>query len=254
MPPDQLVLYAVLMPAAAGIAVLLWPSSPWARVVGDAAPVSRRHPWLAGAACGIALCTSLVVTDGWPWVSAWSSWKLIYASALVVSVAAALICVRGVPPAETIALAAAAAVLWYRVPEARDLGVRAVAAAVAASVALVVWRGAQRAPAWGTAVAAAQAMVLAALVGSTGSSKCAAAAASLALTLVAGSVASCVSRSFSSAGAAALASGGLGVALALYGRGYHGDTIAPWIWWSVAALPAALCLPWALAPAVRRHA
>lgn len=254
MPPDQLLLYAVLMPAAAGIAVLLWPSSPWARVVGDAAPVSRRQPWLAGAACAMALCVSLAVTDGWPWASAWSSWKSIYASSLVMSVAAALICIRGVPRAETIALAAAAAVLWYRVPEARDLGVRAVAAVVAASVAVVVWRGAQRAPAWSTAGAAAQAMVLAALVGTCGSSKVAAAAAALALTLAAGAIASRVSRSFSSASAAALASGGLGVALALYGRGYHGDAIAPWIWWSVAALPAALCLPWALTPAPRRHA
>jgi hypothetical protein len=51
--------------------------------------------------------------------------------------------------------------------------------------------------------------------------------------------------------AAALASGGMGVALALHGRGYHVN-IAGWAWWGVAALPGALCLPWALAPGVRR--
>ena len=253
MPPDQLFLYAVLMPAAAGIAALLLPASPWARVVGDAAPLERRQAWLAGAACAVALCASLVVTDGLPWSAAWSSWKLIYASAAVVSVAAALVCIRGVPRAETIALAAAAAVLWYRVPEARELGVRAVAAAGAAAVAVTVWRGAQRAPAWSVAAAAVQALALSGLIGSSGSSKVAAAAAALALTLAAGAVATRVSRTFSCAAAASLASGGMGVALALYGRGYHGDSVAPWIWWSVAALPAALCIPWALMPAVRRH-
>ena len=254
MPPDQLLLYAVLMPAAAGIAVLLLPSSPWARIVGDGAPFSRRQPWLAGAACASGLCVSLVVTDGWPWASAWSSWKLMYASAAVVSVAAALICIRGVPRAETIALAAAAAVLWYRVPEARELGVRAAAAVVAACVAVIVWRCAQRAPVWSAAVASVQALALAGIIGSSGSSKVAAAAAALALTLAAGSVAARMSRTFSCAAASALASGGLGVALALYGRGYHGDAVAPWIWWSMSALPGALCLPWALAPAARRHA
>lgn len=254
MPPDQLFLYAVLMPAAAGIAALLLPASPWARVVGDAAPLERRQAWLAGAACAVALCVSLVVTDGLPWSAAWSSWKLIYASAAVVSVAAALVCIRGVPRAETIALAAAAAVLWYRVPEARELGVRAVAAAGAAAVAVTVWRGAQRVPAWSVAAAAVQALALSGLIGSSGSSKVATAAAALALTLAAGAVATRVSRTFSCAAAASLASGGMGVALALYGRGYHGDSVAPWIWWSVAALPAALCIPWALMPAVRRHA
>jgi len=254
MPPDQLFLYAVLMPAAAGVAVLLLPASPWARVVGDAAPAERRQAWLAGAACAAALCASLVVTDGWPWSSAWSSWKLIYASAAVVSVAAALVCIRGVPGAETIALAAAAAVLWYRVPEARELGVRAVAAAGAAAVAVTVWRSAQRAPTWSVAAAAVQALALSGLIGSSGSSKVAAAAAALALTLAVGAVATRVSRTFSCAAAASLASGGVGVALALYGRGYHGDSVAPWIWWSVAALPAALCIPWALMPALRRHA
>ena len=254
MPPDQLLLYAVLMPAAAGIAVLLLPSSPWARVVGDGAPAQRRHPWLAGAACAVALCVSLVVTDGWPWSSAWSSWKLIYASAAVVSVAAALTCIRGVPRAETIALAAAAAVLWYRVPEARELGVRATAAAAAAAVAVTVWRSAQRAPTWSIAAAAVQALALSGMIGSSGSSKVAAAAAAVGLTLAAGAVATRVSRTFSCGAGAALASGGIGVALALYGRGYHGDTVAPWIWLSAAALPAALCIPWALMPAVRRHA
>lgn len=254
MSPDQLLLFAVLMPAAAGIAVQLLPASPWARVVGDAAPLERRQAWLAGAACAVALCVSLVVTDGWPWSSAWSSWKLIYASAAVVSVAAALVCIRGVPRAETIALAAAAAVLWYRVPEARELGVRAVAAAGAAAVAVTVWRSAQRAPAWSAAASTVQALALAGLIGSSGSSKVAAASAALAFTLAAGAVATRMSRTFSCAAAASLASGGIGVALALYGRGYHGDSVAPWIWWSAAALPAALCIPWALMPALRRHA
>jgi hypothetical protein len=254
MPPDELLLYAVLMPAAAAVAVLLLPSAPWARVAGDAAPVARREPWLAGAACAVALCASLVITDGWPWLSAWSSWKLIYASAGVVSAAAAVVCIRGVPRAETVALAAAAAVLWYRVPEARDIGVRVIAAAVAAAVGLCVWRSAQRAPAWSTAASAMQALALAGLIGSSGSSKVAAAAAALALTLVAGTVAARVSRTFSCGACAALTGGGLGAALALYGRGYHGDTVAPWIWWSVAAMPGALCLPWALAPTVRKPA
>lgn len=252
MPPDQLFLYAVLMPAAAGIAVLLLPASPWARVAGDTAPAVRRQSWLAGAGCAVALFMSLVVTDGWPWSSSWSSWKLIHASAAIVAGAGMLICIRGVPRPETIALAAAAAVLWYRVPEARELGVRAVAAAVAAAVAVTVWRGAQRAPAWSAAVAAAQALALAGLIGSSGSSKVAAAAAALAITLVAGTIATRVSRTFSCAAGASLACGGFGVALALYGRGYHGDTVAPWIWWSVAALPAALCLPYALMPAARK--
>lgn len=254
MSPDQLLLFAVLMPAAAGIAVLLMPSSPWARVEAEPAASERRHAWLAGAACAAALCMSLVVTDGWPWSAAWSSWKLIYASAAIVAVAASLICIRGVPRAETVALACAAAVLWYRVPEARELGVRAVSAAAAAAVGLAVWRGAQRAPAWACAAAAIQSLALAGMIGSSGSSKVAAAAAALAITLAAGAVAARISRTFSCAAAAALASGGLGAALALYGRGYHGEQIGTWIWLAVAALPAALCLPWALMPSVRRPA
>jgi hypothetical protein len=93
--------------------------------------------------------------------------------------------------------------------------------------------------------------VLAGLVGSSGSSKVAAASAAVAVTLSVGAVATRASRTFSCASAAALASGGIGVALALYGRGYHGN-IAGWVWWGVAALPGALCLPWALAPGVTR--
>jgi hypothetical protein len=245
MPPDQLLLFAVLMPASAGIALLMLPASPWARVGGESRLAQRRHAWLSGAACASALCASLVVTDAWPWASAWSSWKLIYVSAAIIAVAGAATAVRGVPRAETIALSAAAAVLWYRVPEAREIHVRIVAAAVAAAVAWLVWRGARRAPAWSCAAASIQACALAALLGSNGSSKVAAAAAALALTLGAGAVAMRASRTFSCAAAAALSCGGLGVALALYGRGYH-DNVHEWIWWAVAALPAALCLPWAL--------
>lgn len=197
---------------------------------------------------------SLVVTDGWPWSAAWSSWKLIYASAAIVAVAAAVTCIRGVPRAETVALACAAAVLWYRVPEARELGVRAVAAALAAGVGIAVWRGAQRAPALACAAASIQSLALAGAIGSSGSSKVAAATAALAITLAAGAVAARISRTFSCAAAAALASGGLGVALALYGRGYHGEKVYPWIWWALAALPAVLCIPWAIKPTVRRPA
>jgi hypothetical protein len=245
MPPDQLLLFAVLMPACAGIVLLMLPSSPWARIGGDARDAGRRHAWLSGVALATALCMSLVVTDGWPWASAWSSWKLIYVSAAVIAVAGAAVSVRGVPRTETIALAAAAAVLWYRVPEARDIPVRIVAAAVAAAVAWCVWRGARSAPALSCAAAAVQACVLAGLLGSCGSSKVAAAAAAVAVTLGAGAVATRASRTFSCAAAAALVCGGCGVALALYGRGYH-DSVQQWVWWAVAALPAALCMPWAL--------
>lgn len=253
MTPDQLFLRAVLMPACAGVVLLLAPSSPWARVADRAALDGRRESWLSGAACALAVCMSLVVTDGWPWSAAWSSWKLIYASAAIVAAAGAAVAVRGVPRGETVALAAAAAVLWYRVPEARELGVRVMAAAVAAAIALGVWRCARRAPAWASSAAAIQALVLSSIMGASGSSKVAAAAAALALTLATGAVAMRVSRTFSCASGAALASGGLGVALALYGRGYH-EGIAGWIWWGVAALPAVLCLPWALAPGARRTA
>lgn len=253
MAPDQLFLYAVLMPALAGVVVLLLPASPWARACGDAQGSERRDAWLSGAACAAALCMSLVVTDGWPWASAWSSWKLIYASAAVMAVAGAAIAVRGVPRSETIALAAAAAVLWYRVPGAKDIGVRALAAALAAAVALVVWRCARRAPVWCCAAAALQSFVLAGIIGASGSSKVAAASAAVGIALAAGAVAMRASRTFSCTAGAALASGGFGVALALYGRGYH-DSVASWIWWSVAALPAALCLPSALVPSVRRRA
>lgn len=253
MAPDQLLLYALLMPAAAGIVLLLLPSTPWARHDGDAIGSPRREPWLAGAACAMALCMSLAVTDGWPWASAWSSWKLVYASAAIVAVAGALATMRGVLRGETVALAAAAAVLWYRVPEARELPVRVSAAALAALVAFAMWRCARSAPAWCAIVAAAQALALAALIGSSGSSKVAAAAGAVALTLAAGAVATRASRGFSCGAGAALASGGLGVALALYGRGYH-DSIPAWIWWSVAAAPAALCAPWAVVPASRRAA
>lgn len=251
MPPDELFLYALLMPAAAGIALLMLPSAPWARMDSNARSAERTHAWLSGAACAAALSASLVVTDGWPWASAWSSWKGIYWSAAIVSVAAAVVCIRGVPRSETVALAAAAAVLWYRVPGARDVGVRALAAALAAAVALAVWRSARRAPAWCCSAAALQLLVLAGLIGSSGSSKVAAASAATAVTLAAGAVATRASRTFSCAAAAALASGGFGVALALYGRGYH-DSVASWIWWSAAALPAALCLPWAIMPGARK--
>lgn len=253
MPPDQLFLYAVLMPASAAIALLMLPSSPWARIDSGGDSRARRHAWISGVACAAALSISLVVTDGWPWASAWSSWKGIYWSAAIMAVAAAVVCIRGVPRAETIALAAAAAVLWYRVPEAREMGVRALAAGFAAAVALVVWRCARRAPAWCCAAAAVQLLALSGLIGSSGSSKVAAAAAAVAITLAVGAVATRASRTFSCAAAAALASGAFGVALALYGRGYH-DSVASWIWWIVAALPAALCLPWALMPGVRRPA
>lgn len=253
MPPDQLFLYALLMPAAAGIVLLLLPSAPWARHERDATGAQRRDPWLSGAACALAMCASLAVTDGWPWASAWSSWKLIYASAAIVALAGALAAMRGVPRGETVALAAAAAVLWYRVPEARELPVRVSAAALAALVAFTMCRCARRAPAWCAAVAAAQALALAGLIGSSGSSKVAAAAGAVALTLAAGAVATRVSRGFMCGAGAALASGGLGVALALYGRGYH-DNIPSWIWWGMAAAPAALCAPWAIAPASRRAA
>ncbi|MBU3729404.1 MAG: hypothetical protein FGM37_09195 [Phycisphaerales bacterium] len=194
---------------------------------------------------------SLVVTDGWPWTAAWSSWKLIYLSAAIVAAAAAVVCIPRVPSAATIALAAAAALLWYRVPEAKDVGVRAIAAILAAGVAVVVWRSASRVPVWCCAASALQLLVLAGLLGSSGSSKVAAASAAVAVTLSAGAVATRLSRTFSCASAAALASGGIGVALALYGRGYH-DNLAAWMWWSVAALPGALCIPWALASGPRR--
>jgi len=253
MPPDQLFLFAVLMPASAGIALLMLPSSPWARIDGEEQRVRRRHAWLSGVACATALCVSLVVTDGWPWASAWSSWKLIYLSAAIVAVAGAAVSVRGVPRAETVALAAAAAVLWYRVPEARDITVRIVAAAVAAAVAWCVWRGARRAPSWSCVAAAVQASALAGILGSCGSSKVAAAAAAVAVTLGAGAVATRASRTFSCAATAALTCGGLGVALALYGRGYH-DNVPQWMWWAVAALPAALCMPWAVRPGARSDA
>lgn len=253
MPPDQLFLYAVLMPASAAVVLLMLPASPWARVDSGVPGMARRHAWLSGAACAMAVCASLVVTDGWPWASTWSSWKQIYWSAAIVAAAGAVISVRGVPRSETIALAAAAAVLWYRVPGARDIGVRALAAALAALVAIAVWRGARRAPAWCCAVVALQAFALAGLIGSSGSSKVAAASAALAITLVTGAVGTRASRTFSCAAAAALAAGGLGVALALYGRGYH-DNVAAWIWWSVAALPGAMCLPWAIMPGMRRPA
>lgn len=250
MSPDQLLLYALLMPAAAGVALLMLPSSPWARVEGEAQSGARREAWLSAAGCALALCMSLVVTDGWPWLAAWSSWKLIYLSAAIIAVAGAAVCVRGVPRAETVALAAAAAVLWYRVPEAREIGTRAAAAALAAAVALCMWRCARRAPAWCCVAAAIQSLALAGALGSSGSSKVAAAAGALAVTLLTGAVATRASRTFSCAAAASLAGGGCGVALALYGRGYH-DTVAPWIWWSLAALPAILCMPWAIARGTR---
>ncbi len=245
MPPDQLLLFAVLMPASAGIVLLMLPASPWARIDDETREGQRRHAWLSGTACAAALCLSLAVTDGWPWASAWSSWKLIYVSSAIVALAGAAVAVRRVPRTETIALAAAAAALWYRVPEAREIPVRIVAASVAAAVAWCVWRGARRVPAWSCAAAAIQACALAGLLGSNGSSKVAAAAAALAVTLVAGAVATRASRTFSCGAAAALSCGGFGVALALYGRGYH-ESIHEWIWWSVAVLPAVLCLPWAL--------
>lgn len=251
MPPDQLLLYAFLMPASAGIALLLLPSSPWARIQGDDFGAVRRETWLSGAACGLALCASLVVTDGWPWSAAWSSWKLIYASAAIVAVAGAIGAMRIAPRAGVIALGAAAAVLWYRVPEAKDLGPRAVAAAIAAAVALVTWRCARRSPSWSCAAAAAQAFTLAVMLGLSGSSKVGAAAAALGLTLAAGAVATRASRTFSCAAAASLAGGGFGVALSLYGRGYH-DGIPPWAWCAVAVIPALLCAPGAFAPAPRK--
>jgi len=251
MTPDQLLLHAVLMPAAAAISLLLVPLAPrWRGGTRPPGP-ARRQAWLSGAACAAALSISLVVTDGWPWASAWSSWKLIHLSAAIVAAAGAVVCIRGVPISATIAIAAAAAVLWYRVPEAKEFGVRALAAALAAIVSVSVWRGARRAPAWCCAASALQSFVLAGLVGSSGSSKVAAASAAVAVTLSVGAVATRASRTFSCASAAALASGGIGVALALYGRGYHGN-IAGWVWWGVAALPGALCLPWALAPGVTR--
>lgn len=253
MPPDQLLLYAMLMPAAGGIVLLLLPLAPWARDEHDVTQSQRREPWLSGAAFGIAMCASLAVTDGWPWASAWSSWKLLYASAAIIAVAGAFASLRGVPRNETVALAAAAAVLWYRVPEARELPVRMSAAALASLVAFTMCRCARRAPAWCAIVAAAQALALAGLVGSSGSSKVAAAAGAVALTLASGAIATRVSRGFSCGAGAALASGGLGVALALYGRGYH-DSIPSWVWWSVAAVPVALCAPWAITPASRRAA
>lgn len=253
MPPDQLLLYALLMPAASGIVLLLLPSAPWARTEHDAVRGQRREPWLSGAACAIAVCASLAVTDGLPWASAWSSWKLLYASAAIIAVAGALAAARGTPRGEMVALAAAAAVLWYRVPGARELPVRVSAAALAALVAFMMCRCARRAPAWCAIVAAAQALALAGLIGSSGSSKVAAAAGALALTLAAGALAARASRGFSCGAAAALAAGGLGAAFALYGRGYH-DNIPSWIWWSVAAAPAALCAPWASTPAPRRAA
>jgi len=244
MTPDQLALYAVLMPAAVAIAVLLIPVVRWRRAGDQSYPVARRQAWLSGAACATALSMSLVVTDGWPWEAAWSSWKLLYLSAAIVAAAAAVICIPRVPVAATIALAAAAAVLWYSVPEAKEIGVRTLAASLAAGVAIAVWRCASRAPAWCCAASALQFLIFAGLIGSSGSSKVAAASAAVAVTLSAGAVATRAFRTFSCAAAAALASGGIGVALALYGRGYH-DNLAGWIWWSAAALPGALCIPWA---------
>jgi hypothetical protein len=256
MPPDQLFLYALLMPASAAAVLLLLPSAPWARGhvpsrgrEADGA-LGRQEAWTGGAAFALAVCASLIVTDGWPWSSAWSSWKQIYVAAGIVAIAGALVHVRLVARMETIALAAAAAVLWYRVPEARDIGIRAIAAAVAACVAMSMWRCALRAPAWTCVAAAAQAFALAGLIGSSGSSKVAAAAGALGMTLALGAIATRASRTFACAAGASLAAGGFGVALALYGRGYH-DNIAPWVWWCVAALPGALCIPWALIPARR---
>lgn len=274
MPPDQLLLYAILMPAAAAAVLLLLPSAPWARghlptgssaTEGEHGPAGalrsaiargsggspgRQDSWTAGAAFALAVCASLVVTDGWPWSSTWSSWKQIYVAAGIVALAGALAHIRLVARAETIALAAAAAVLWYRVPEARDIGTRAIAAAAAACVATSMWRCGRRAPAWTCVAASIQAIALAGLIGSSGSSKVAAAAVALGMTLALGAVATRASRTFACAAGAALAGGGFGVALALYGRGYH-DNIASWIWWCLAALPGVLCLPWALMPGRR---
>lgn len=240
MQPDQLLLQAVLLPAAVGIAVLLLASGPWARAAGDAPP-SRRESWSAGLGIAVALSLSLAVTDGLPWASAWSSWKMLYAAAAIIAAGSAIACVRGIERTEAVAICAAACVLWLKVPGAKELWPRADAAAASALLALALMRGLRCAPSLVAMAVSVALLALGAVIGNAGSAKVAAAAVAASAVIAVGAIAMRVSRTFSCASAIAMAGSGLAVALALYGRGYH-DSVPSWLWWSVAAAPAALAM------------
>lgn len=245
MQPDQLLLQAVMMPAAVGLAVMLLASGPWA-CVAECSPGPRRQSWSAGIGIAAALALSLAVSDGLPWASAWSSWKMLYVAAAIVGVGAAISCVRGIEVVEAAALGSAACVLWFSVPEAKELWVRTAAAAGAAALSLALMRGMRHAPSAVAAAVATSLMALGIVIGIAGSSKVAAAAVAVAAVAAAGALAMRMSRTFSCASAIVMAGAGIGVALALYGRGYH-DSVPEWLWWALVAAPASVAL------AVRRR-